>query len=785
MADEARESVQGSHRTGSAVPVPLPRGLRLPRSAASWRREVVQGDGRRWRTPGVLLPWALGLATALFVVATVVRQLAGVPAPMDVGAGRVLIGLAVVVLALRPVLRRGQRLAWALLAAGVLAWLAGDLAWEIEGDAAGLRLQDIGYLTFYPCAAATLLLLTARQTRGAPWGPLLDGLVAALGTAAVGALFLPRLTGPAGDPAVLLDLAYPFADLVLLATALGVLAAQAWRLTRVWALLCSATLLLVTSDLHYMVGEATGDYVPGTPWDLGWAVGFALLGLAAWQPSVPGRSGTAPPALVVPTLVTAVSVGILVAAADRPVPGVAVAFAAAALAGAVVRTALAVGEMRALVESRRLALTDELTGLGNRRLLADRLAGQLARRRPDQSLAVLLLDLDRFKEVNDALGHQVGDELLRGVGPRLEAVLREGDTLARLGGDEFALLLGAGADATHAQLVAARVRDALREPFLHEGVQLHLDVSVGIAVCPDHAVTAEGLLRCADVAMYVAKQSRTGYAIYSQERDLHDRSRLQTIAQLHTALATDQVTCHYQPQCDLASGEVVGAEALVRWQHPQHGLLSPDAFLGLAAQVGLMPRLTRRVLATALQDCAAWRRAGADLCVSVNLSALSLDDQSLPGDVARLLRTHGLPPEALVLEVTEDVMLVHAQRAHDVVARLRALGVRLSIDDYGTGHSSLARLRILPVHELKLDRSYIAGLGSDERDAAIVRSTVDLAHALGLAVVAEGVETADDWWTLRALHCDRAQGYLLSRPLPQECLLRWLGERRGALPGAR
>jgi EAL domain-containing protein (putative c-di-GMP-specific phosphodiesterase class I) len=346
------------------------------------------------------------------------------------------------------------------------------------------------------------------------------------------------------------------------------------------------------------------------------------------------------------------------------------------------------------------------------------------------------------------------------------------------------VVLGPGSDATHAQSVAGRVRDTLRTPFQLDGVELHLDGSVGIALCPDHASTVAGLLQCADVAMYEAKQDRSGFEVYSCERDRLDRDRLQTIAQLHTALSSGQLICHYQPQCDLATGTIVGAEALVRWQHPERGLLPPESFLGLAGQIGLMVPLTHRVLETALADCRQWRAQGAELTVSVNLSGPSLSDSTLPREIAQLLRRHDLPASALVLEVTEDVMLVDAARTERVVAELQVLGVRLSIDDYGTGYSSLTLLRTLPVHELKLDRSYIAGLGGDGRDTAIVRSTVALAHALGLTVVAEGVETADDWEELARLGCDRAQGYLLSHALPRSGLVPWLRQRQAstALP---
>lgn len=737
--------------------------------------------------------WALLCGVGSVVLASVLRVPGQRSAVLDERLFYIVMSLAVLLAALRPVLRRGDRLVWSLIAAGMLCWLIGDLVWQVAVEPLGDRASspnaaDWWYLLFYPCVTAALLLLAARHTGGARHALWFDGVVAGLGSAAVAALAFDALTSdePSARASVLVDLAYPVADLVLLALTLAALAAQAWRLTPLWWYLSAGCLTLVVADTAFLLHEAAGIYVSGSPWDMGWPIGFALIALAAWQPHAPGRPPAADqPALVVPTVVTAVSVGVLVASATGQVPHVAVVLAGLALLGAAVRTRLAVRELRSLVASRHLALTDELTGLGNRRLLQDRLAALLQDREPGERFAVLLLDLDRFKEVNDALGHHVGDELLRSIGPRLAGVLRDSDVLARLGGDEFALLIGPAGDAAHAQSVAGRVRDALRAPLRLDGVELHVDVSIGIALCPDHSGTASGLLQCADVAMYQAKKARSGFQLYSCERNRNDRERLQTIAQLHTALSSDQLICHYQPQCELTSGQVVAVEALVRWEHPDRGLLKPEAFLSLAAQVGLMAPLTRRVLATALGDCRRWRARGSDLAVSVNVSALALNDHELPQEIARLLRENELPAQVLVLEVTEDVMLGDAARTTDVVAQLQILGVQLAIDDYGTGYSSLTQLRTLPVIELKLDRSYIAGLGSDERDAAIVNSTVALAHALDLRVVAEGVETADDWQELTRLGCDRAQGHLLSPPLPPARLHDWLSERQDgvALPG--
>jgi diguanylate cyclase len=686
----------------------------------------------------------------------------------------------------RPLLRRGDRVAWSLLAVGMIFWLAGDLTWHATSEADEAATASYLYFWLYPCAGAAVLLLASRRNGSGRRLLWLDGLVAGLGAAAVAALAFGPVAdaivaeGPAAGPAsVLVDLAFPVADLMLLTLTLAVMGARGWRLTRAWWCLGAGCVLLVVADTNFLLQEAAETYQAGSIWDAGWAVAFVAFGLAGWQPSTQPKISAGRPALVVPALVTAASVAVLVAATTSSVPALAIGLAATALLGAVLRTGLTIRELEQLVESRQLAVTDELTGLGNRRMLRQRLDTLLARRRPGESLAVLLLDLDRFKEVNDALGHHMGDELLRRVGPRLAGVLRDDDLLARLGGDEFALLLGPSTQTRHAEAVAQRVRDALRAPFRLDDVELHLDVSIGIALCPDHAATSSGLLQRADVAMYEAKRNRTGHALYCATSDVHDRERLTLIAQLHTAVAARQLVCHYQPQCELATGRITGVEALVRWEHPHQGILGPPAFLGLSEQVGLMATLTRHVLDMALRDCSEWRAAGLELTVSVNLSGSSLSDETLPGDLARLLARHDLPARQLVLEVTEDVMVVDAPAAEAVVGRLQALGVGLSIDDYGTGYSSLTQLRTLPVSELKLDRSYLAGLGHSARDAAIVRSTVALAHALDLVVVAEGVETADDWQELTRLGCDRAQGFLLSPAMPSRPLLTWLRNRTG------
>jgi diguanylate cyclase (GGDEF)-like protein len=424
----------------------------------------------------------------------------------------------------------------------------------------------------------------------------------------------------------------------------------------------------------------------------------------------------------------------------------------------------------------RQALHDPLTGLPNRELFADRV-GQ-AIRIADRELrpaALLLLDLDRFKDVNDTLGHHHGDQLLCEVGQRLSGTLRESDTVARLGGDEFAVLLP-GVTAEGASAVAEKLRARLHQhqPLIVDGVVLDLDASIGIALYPDHGGDPAELLQHADVAMYAAKQTHAGFVVYDPAVDQHSPRRLALLGGLRRALERDELVIHYQPKADLNSGQVLGVEALVRWQHPDHGLLSPGEFIPLAERTGLIHPLTRWVLDAALRQAAEWQRTGHHLSTAVNISTRCLLDPALPDQIAGQLAAWQVPASSLVLEVTESAVMADPTRALDVLARLHALGVSLAVDDFGTGYSSMAYLKELPVDELKIDRSFVSQMATSPSDATIVRSTIDLGHNLGLRVVAEGVETQDAWEKLAALGCDTAQGYLLSRPMPASDLERWL-----------
>src|SRR5918995_318592 len=431
--------------------------------------------------------------------------------------------------------------------------------------------------------------------------------------------------------------------------------------------------------------------------------------------------------------------------------------------------------------SRRLreqATRDPLTGLPNRTSLYQRVGRVGGSVRQFGGLAALLLiDLDRFKEVNDTLGHDQGDALLRDVSARLNDTLRRGDTLARLGGDEFAVLLHDLPDRGAAAELALRLLDSLERPFAVGGVSVQLGASVGVALCPEHGTDVSTLVRRADVAMYDAKREQGRVRVYDATRDPNSPERLRRLSELRTALTEGELRLHYQPKVDVAVGAVTGVEALLRWEHPQLGLLAPDEFLPLAERTGMMGDLTRWVVDEALRQARAWQEQDVEIPIAINLAAANIFDAALPDAVAERLAHHGVPGRRLTCEISEHTVMADPRRATEVLERLRALGVRLSLDDFGTGQSSLAYLKRLPLDEVKIDRAFVSGMTGDTSDALIVRSTIDLARDLGLEVVAEGVEEEEVLERLRALRCHEAQGFHPSRPPPAQALVDWLTAR--------
>ncbi|MCC7151806.1 MAG: EAL domain-containing protein [Rubrivivax sp.] len=430
----------------------------------------------------------------------------------------------------------------------------------------------------------------------------------------------------------------------------------------------------------------------------------------------------------------------------------------------------------------RHATQDDLTGLANRRHFYETADAHLRQQRTSrllQETAIMLVDLDRFKEINDTLGHHTGDVLLQQIAARMRATLPAALVLARLGGDEFAALLVGRVGADHVNMQAQRFLVSLDEPFELDGLTLHIHASIGIAMCQD-GEDRPALLRQADIAMYRSKTRGGGIDIYTPSDLAHTREQVQLASELSLALKNEEILLHYQPKMDIRSGQTTSVEALIRWQHPVHGLLPPARFLPVAERHGLMRMLTLRVLALALQQAQQWLAAGRQLRIAVNIAPESLLDARFPDLVLELLERSSVPASALQLEITENTILVDPDRMLQVIKRLGAAGFKFALDDYGTGYSSLSYLSVMPLDELKIDCSFVSSLASDASNAVIVRSTIQMARELGLHVVAEGVEDEATFAHLSRFGCDTAQGYYLSRPVPPAALEAWLDERAGA-----
>ena len=429
---------------------------------------------------------------------------------------------------------------------------------------------------------------------------------------------------------------------------------------------------------------------------------------------------------------------------------------------------------RQAAEQEHQALHDPLTGLPNRSLFRKLAEKALASRPRDGLVAVILMDFDRFKEINDTLGHFNGDLVIKRAAKRLSSLVRDQDAFARLRGDEFAMLLPGLATRESVVPVVNRVREALKEPFVAAGLALEVEASIGIAICPDNGMEVNDLLHAADVAMYAAKRAHTGYEFYTPDQHHYSPTQLGLVAQLRRAMEREELVLHYQPKAALDTGVVCGVEALVRWNHPHQGLLYPDAFIPVAEHTSLIRPLTLHLLERAIGEIGQWK-TDEDVTVAINLSTQMLLDLELPSEIARTLSRLGASTDMLEVEVTESSIMYDPRRAKAVLERLHDRGIKIAIDDFGTGYSSLVSLKQLPVSTIKIDKSFVMGMDKgDEDDAAIVRSTVQLAHSLGLRSVAEGMESADSWSKLAAFGCDYGQGFYLSKPMESARFTQWL-----------
>jgi diguanylate cyclase len=657
---------------------------------------------------------------------------------------------------------------------GMLMWALGDvvLTWESRG---GLQPTspspaDLFYIMFFPLAYLALVLIVREEAIRMVPALWLDGGIAGLGAAALCAAFafhdIERLAG-GGPAAVATNLAYPLGDVLLLALVVGGSVVLSGRRRGGWSLIAAGCAINAAGDtfnlFHGAGAPALGSIVDA----MAWPASLFLMSLAAWLPdrrtdplAEPGTPG-----FLLPGAGATAALAVLLLASVDGASNVAVALAAATLLVAGIRLALSLGSLRALtVERQQEAVTDELTGLGNRRRLDQVLARYFEDRTTERSgaLAFLFVDLNHFKEVNDSFGHAAGDQLLRQIGPRIDGCLGANDLLVRIGGDELAILLfDSGQD--RAVAIAEQVSTAISEPFALEIVTVRIGASIGIALAGLHADDPPALMHCADQAMYRAKDGGSAYAVYDPDVDT-EVDRLRLVDDLRAALRDDALELHYQPQIELESGAVVAAEALLRWPHPRLGYVPPLDFLPLAEEAGLMRPLTAFVLDEALAQCARWRSAGHNLTISINVSATNLLDVDFVAFARERLHRHRVPADALILEITETTIISDLDHCGAVIDQLRELGCTVSIDDFGAGFTSLASLGKLAVGEVKLDRTFLTTLNRQPNSRALVEATINLAHALGLHVVAEGVEEEDTLTTLTSLGCDLAQGYYIGRP---------------------
>jgi diguanylate cyclase (GGDEF)-like protein len=669
------------------------------------------------------------------------------------------------------------------LGTGLLMWTIGDIVLTVQSlgraNAPTLSVADAFYFLFYPLAYVACVTLFERALHRINQPNWLDGIVAGGGASALCAAFafhsIHHFTGGSAL-ATAVNLSFPIGDFLLLLFVFGGTAMLAMHGSRQWFLLASGFVVIVVGDTFNLVQTAGQNSVIATDINaFAWPLAILLMSLSVWVPARFTNPMKRPRlhGFILMGISSTASLGVLVRGTLTQTSHVAIGLAVGTILVLVARLTISARRLRLITEERHLqANTDELTGLGNRRRLTEILElffiEQKENPRNPRNMAFLFVDLNHFKEVNDSYGHPAGDELLRQLGPRISAAVDGAGVAARMGGDEFAIIL-MDADAARAESVSRRLIEEISKPFTLNKINARVGASVGIALVPTDANNALDVMWCADVAMYRAKLGNVPILFYEQKFD-GDEDQMTLIDSLRVAVTDGTLILHYQPQLDLRTGEIVAVEALIRWPHPNLGLIPPMKFLPLAEKAGLMWTLTTWVMKEAISQCAQWHREGKKIAVSINVATTELLQFGFVDHVKELLTFFGLPAQYFVVEITETTIVSDFERSQEVISQLRDMGVLVSIDDFGAGFTSLTYLQNLDVGELKLDRTFISSLASSENDRnlEIVRATINLGHEMGLRVVAEGIEDIGTLEILSGLGCDLAQGYYISRPAPPE-----------------
>ena len=690
----------------------------------------------------------------------------------------------------RPLLVKRDRLPWLLLALAAISWAAGDQYWTIMfADADEIPLPspaDAGYVALYPLASVGLILLARSQLKRVSLSVVLDALVASLAVGAVVSAFTVSrvITGISGSPAeVITNLSYPLGDLVLIVVVVATLSMVGWPADPMWWLLVAGFGLFAVADTAYLLG-ANSWYDDGSWVDGAWMAGIALIPLAGTL-----RRRTAPAvlggltAVAVQVMFSLVGLSVLVVSAFVHLHPLTIALAAACLVAAV--TALTYEQTQALRRSRTEALTDDLTTVGNRRVLDDRMPALIAASSQGQPLLLSIVSIRHLPEINETLGYEYGDGLLAALGTRLRERLDGRTVSARLGGAEIAVLQPFDGHLPRAEQSMRDLLTAIGEPVRLPGGQVDIELSAGVAAGPVHATDSGGLLRCAADALRRAKATESEVEMYDPAQDVGRDFGPRLLPELIGALDNGLIVASYEPIVDLTSGTAIDLEAKLRWVHPEHGVLDAATLRPLAARAGLTRRLTRVLMADAVRRCAWWRSGGLQLGVTLDLTTTDVLDSRLPYELARLLSEAGVPPVSIQLELAEDLLLVDPHRTRRALSQLRTLGVRLALDHYGRSAPSFTRLRTLPVQELKLDRSFVASATHSEQDESVVRATVNLVQSLGIRAAADGVDSERLLYQVRSYGVRIVQGAIVGDAMTPAGLAEWLGPKTGELDPPR